>query len=206
MTIFFLLHTATANTMSCIKSVVCATDKQLVPVHKIFSEWKQENLNLTTTNYIVQLYGCVLHVCNYKSRHRVNSKICPWRQKSLRSRQFFKCNLLSLETTPNQNLLIILSIFDVWGHMYTFNIQYSCMFAIPPVKLCKTSKYVFVFWPDSFLIFNFVVEYSCITSFYAKSIWFLFETHKHIRLNSTPESTCSHVNKSTVKFSKKVHQ
>ena len=65
-----MLYSATANTMSCIKSVVCANDEQLVALHKFFVEWKQENLHLATTNYG---WACR----HYKSRHRAINKICP---------------------------------------------------------------------------------------------------------------------------------
>jgi len=54
------------------------------------------------------------------------------------------------------------------------------------------------FWFSIFLL--------SITWFNANSIWFLLETHNHISLNLTPESTYSHINKFTVEFSKKVHK
>ena len=56
--------------MSCIKSVVNTTDKQLVFVHKLFSKWKQENLDVTKTNYG---WACQ----HYKSRRHSINKICP---------------------------------------------------------------------------------------------------------------------------------
>ena len=53
--------------------------------------------------------------------------------------------------------------------------------------------------------FWFSILLLSITWFYSKSIWFLFETHNHISSTLTPESTCSHINKFTVKFSEKTH-